>query len=144
MKISKNTQLLACGAHSKFQKAWRKHFILETLQYIMRIYTYLTLIRRETGILNAYFSATECPIDLKPCCISLSLSLVLRYIKKKFINLDLEGTLEGLLSARVPQNQPRRVNFRVHLRVHEGPWGFPEPWWSTTMTINVFHDVQRV
>ena len=63
---------------------------------------------------------------------------------KKLIHLDLGGTLEWLLSARVPQNQPRRVNFRVHFGVHEGPWGFPEPWWSSTKTINVFHVVQRV
>ena len=62
-----------------------------------------------------FFSATECPIDLKPCCI-------FKFVRccescKKIINLD-PG---GLLTARVPQNQPRRVHFRVHLGVHEGP-----------------------
>ena len=93
--------------------------------------------------LNDYFSATECPIDLKPSCI-FKFVLCLEVYGKKLINMDHGGTLEGLLSARVPQNQPCRVNFRVHLGVHEGPWGFPEPWWGTTMTINVFHNVQRV
>ena len=69
---------------------------------------------------NDYFSATECPIDLKPnyifkfvCCLEV--------YEKKLINLDCGGTLEGLLSARVPQNQSRRVNLRVPLGFHEGP-----------------------
>ena len=39
-----------------------------------------------------------------------------------------------------PLNKPRRVHFGVT----EGPRGFPEPWQSITMTINVFHDVMRV
>ena len=42
------------------------------------------------------------------------------------------------------QNQPRRIHLGVHLGVNEGPRGFPEPWQSTTMTTNVFHDVMRV
>ena len=85
----------------------------------------LTLKRREganwpTANLNDYFSATECPIDLKPSCVFKFICCLEAY-QKKSITLDLGGTLEGLLSARVPQNQPRRVNFRVHLGVHEGP-----------------------
>ena len=28
--------------------------------------------------------------------------------------------------------------------VNEGPRGFPEAWQSTTMTMNVFHDVMRI
>ena len=47
--------------------------------------------------------------------------LLSRYLSKKIINLDHEGTLEELLSSRVPQNQPSRV----HLGVNEGPGGFP-------------------
>ena len=73
-----------------------------------------------TANLNDYFSATECPIDLKPSCI-FKFVRCLEVYKKKMISLDLGGTLEGLLLARVPQNQPRRVNFRVHFGVHEGP-----------------------
>ena len=87
--------------------------------------TFLTLIiqlggKWPTANLNNYFSATECPIDLKPKCI-FQFARCLEVYEKKWTNLDLGGALEGLLSARVPQNQPRRVNFRVHLGVHEGP-----------------------
>ena len=56
---------------------------------------------------NNYSSATECLIDLKPCCIF------------KFVHCL--NVLEGLLSTRVPENQPCRVNLRVHLGVYEGP-----------------------
>ena len=70
-----------------------------------------------TANLNAYFSATGCPVDLKPSCIFKFVEVY----EKKLTYLDHGGTLKGLLSARVPQNQPRRVNFRVHLGVHEGP-----------------------
>ena len=73
-----------------------------------------------TANLNAYFSATGCPVDLKPSCI-FKFVCCLEVYEKKLINLDHGGTLEGLFSARVPQNQPPRVNFRVHLEVHEGP-----------------------
>ena len=77
----------------------------------------LTLIR-PAGNLNAYFSATECPIDLKPSCI-FKFVCCLEVYEKRLLNLDRGGTLEGLLSVRVPHNKPRRVNFRVHLGVHE-------------------------
>ena len=73
-----------------------------------------------TANLKDYFSATECPIDLKPSCIFKFVRCLEVYIKI-LVNLDLGGTLEGLLSARVPRNQPRRVHFRGHLGVHEGP-----------------------
>ena len=72
-----------------------------------------------TANLNDYFSATECPIDLKPSCIFKFVRCLEVY--KELINLDLGGALGGLLLARAPQNQLCRVNFRVHLGVHEGP-----------------------
>ena len=56
-----------------------------------------------TANLNDYFSATECPIDLKPSCI-FKFVRCLEVYEKKLVNLDRGGTLEGLLSARNPQN----------------------------------------
>ena len=70
-----------------------------------------------TANLNEFFSATECPIDLKPSCSFKFVRCLEVY--KKFINLDLGGTLEGLLLARVPQNQPCIVNFRVLGKVEQ-------------------------
>ena len=87
---------------------------------IVKLQSY-SLTRRERGAkwpavnLNTYFSATGCPIELKPTWI-FKFVCCLEVYEKKLINLDRGGTLEGLLSARVPQNQPRRVNFRVHLQ----------------------------
>ena len=45
--------------------------------------------------LNDFFSANECPIDLKPSCI-FTFVRCLDVYKKRLINLDLGGTLEGL------------------------------------------------
>ena len=48
-----------------------------------------------TANLNDYFSATVCPIDLKPSCIFTFVRCPQVY-EKKLITLDLGGTLEGL------------------------------------------------
>ena len=46
-----------------------------------------------TANLNDYFSATECPIDLKPSCI-FKFVRCLKVYEKKLTNLDRGGTLE--------------------------------------------------
>ena len=91
---------------------------------------------------KAYFSGTECGIDLKPGC-KFELVCYLLVYRKKLTNSDHLRTLAGPFRARVPRIQPRRVHLGVHLGVHEGPGGSLEPLQSSTMTKKVFQNGQR-
>ena len=77
-----------------------------------------------TANLNAYFSATGCPVDLKPSCI-FKFVCCLEVYEKKLINLDLGGTLEGFYRQVSPKISLAGSSLGS-MKVHEGSLNFGE------------------